>query len=301
MSSIAYVTDEKMVEYHRLCGHREMNFWRLSAKNGFRSFHKGDLLFFYARNEYLSEKALLGYAHFDSSSVLSVRQMWNRYEQRNGYDTMDQMEEAIRKAARDKSVPPKMNCLYLTDAVFFSKPVKPETVGITISKKLESYCYLDRQDPHVTVKILQEAKKSGIDLWSAVQSSATADVFRKDEIRHQLAVIRKEIGPDGRSEKEERRAVRLASGRKKSGGWEPVRGSKTDCFMISGDTLTLAIPFVSQAADHDIRLKEWFGTLAMYRIKLIQKQVPVSRIYYEVLSEEEEPELLPLLKVFNYE
>ena len=49
MSSIAYVTDRKMIDYHRLCGNTTMNFWRLSAGKEFTDFHRGDLLFFYTR------------------------------------------------------------------------------------------------------------------------------------------------------------------------------------------------------------------------------------------------------------
>lgn len=48
MSSIAYTTDQEMIEYHRLCGNRDVNFWRLSARAGFTDFKRGDLLFFYA-------------------------------------------------------------------------------------------------------------------------------------------------------------------------------------------------------------------------------------------------------------
>ena len=49
MSSIAYVTDEKMIEYHRLCGNRRINFWRLTSHKEFTNFHPGELLFFYTR------------------------------------------------------------------------------------------------------------------------------------------------------------------------------------------------------------------------------------------------------------
>ncbi|MDE8070272.1 hypothetical protein PT191_06680 [Erysipelothrix rhusiopathiae] len=44
MSSIAYISDEKMVEYHRTNGNQTVNFWRLSLK-GFERFDVGDLFF----------------------------------------------------------------------------------------------------------------------------------------------------------------------------------------------------------------------------------------------------------------
>ena len=168
MSSIAYVTDEKMIEYHRLCGNRSMNFWRLSARSGFTNFRRGDLLFFYARRGHMRSKALLGYAHYVATEKLSLRQMWNKYGNANGYDSKEQMEEAIRKAARSGKVPEKLNCLYLSDAVYFREPVIPEEIGITISSQLESYCYLDREDPQVTVRILKQAEKGGIDLENVI-------------------------------------------------------------------------------------------------------------------------------------
>ena len=35
MSSIAYVTDSEMLEYHRLCRNRTIIFWRLANKKKF--------------------------------------------------------------------------------------------------------------------------------------------------------------------------------------------------------------------------------------------------------------------------
>ena len=301
MSSIAYVTDEKMIEYHRLCGNRSMNFWRLSARSGFTNFRRGDLLFFYARRGHMRSKALLGYAHYVATEKLSLRQMWNKYGNANGYDSKEQMEEAIRKAARSGKVPEKLNCLYLTDAVYFREPVIPEEIGITISSQLESYCYLDREDPQVTVRILKQAEKGGIDLWSAAQSFEPENSFRADEVRHQLAVIRAEIGRDGRNGREETRARRLARQRLKEPGWEMIRGSETDCFRMENDVLTIALPFAWNTMDRDIRMKELMGTVAMYRIKAEAHQLPVSRICFDIISEAEEPDLDPLLKVFNHE
>lgn len=301
MSSIAYVTDEKMIEYHRLCGNRSMNFWRLSTKSGFTNFQEGDLLFFYAKKDYMSKKALLGYAHFVSTQKLSLKQMWSRYGVANGYDSLAQMEEAIRKAARDKNIPEKLNCLYLTDAVYFLEPVFPEDVGIHISNKLESYCYLDQEDPQVTVRILKQAGKGGIDLWSAAQSFEPEDVFRKDELRHQLALIRSEIGKDGRNKAEESLAKKLAHQQVKKDGWQYIRGSLTDCYCVKDDTLTIAIPFTCNTKDHDIRLKEIMGTLAMYYLKTQKEELPVKRIQFEVLSEKEEKDLVSFLRVFHHE
>ena len=67
MSSIAYVTDEAMLEYHRLCRNRSILFWRLTEKKKFTDFRKGDLLFFFARPVRGRKKGFVGYAHYDST------------------------------------------------------------------------------------------------------------------------------------------------------------------------------------------------------------------------------------------
>ena len=51
MGAIAYITDSKLLELHRLNAHRTMNFWRLSAKTGFTDFQKGDLVFFLSKDK----------------------------------------------------------------------------------------------------------------------------------------------------------------------------------------------------------------------------------------------------------
>jgi hypothetical protein len=191
MSSIAYVTDEKMIEYHRLCGAREMNFWRLSSKKDFTDFRKGDLLFFYARAPHTRRKGFVGYAHYVSTRKLSLHQMWKKYRTLNGYDSEQLLSEAIHRAAKDRPVPEQMNCLYLNDAVFFMSAVYPSDIGLSISSSLESYCYLDQEDPQATVRILKQAeKRAALILWSAAQNAEPAAIFSGgDEIRHQLAVI----------------------------------------------------------------------------------------------------------------
>ena len=121
MSSIAYVTDRKMIDYHRLCGNTTMNFWRLSAGKEFTDFHRGDLLFFYTRmSGRTREKGFVGYAHFESAHPLSLRQMWKRYGTLNGYYTQYELAEAIRRASKNDEIPEKMNTLFLKDVVFFN-------------------------------------------------------------------------------------------------------------------------------------------------------------------------------------
>ena len=287
MSSIAYVADENMLEYHRLCGHRDVIFWRLSGQKGFRNFRKGDLLFFFSRTKTVKKKGFVGYAHYDSIKRLSLNQMWERYGERNGYHSKEQLADAIRKVSRSGEIPAKMNCLYLTNIVFFLSPVYPEEVGITVSPQLESFMYLDREDPSVTIRILRRAEENGIDLWSSAQSDETEAVFRKDEIMHGLAEIIPLLDT-GRTEREEAAAVRLMKAA--AADAEIIKGSRTDYARWNGKNLTIVLPFVSGVKDRRKRLTELAGRMALYRYYMKELNVPAGGVSFEVRTEEKDPE-----------
>ena len=63
MASIAYVSDQNMLDFHRINGSQEIVFWRLSTKK-FSSFMPGDLLFFLSKAPETiknNEKGIVGY------------------------------------------------------------------------------------------------------------------------------------------------------------------------------------------------------------------------------------------------
>jgi len=280
MSSIAYVTDRKMIDYHRLCGNTTMNFWRLSAGKEFTDFHRGDLLFFYTRmSGRTREKGFVGYAHFESAHPLSLRQMWKRYGTLNGYYTQDELAEAIRRASKNDEIPEKMNTLFLKDVVFFNEPVIPEEIGILITPKLESYQYIDKDDPQATVRILKKAEEGGIDSWSAAQTQTGSDVFRCDEIRQQLAVIHQGIQPAAGTSLEKRTRRKLAREKVQQPGWELIRDSAEDAVNLGPDSITLCIPFVYNTKDYSERLQEVMGRLVMYRLMMKRDQIHAGQIH----------------------
>ena len=299
MSSIAYVTDKKMIEYHRLCGNQNINFWRLANQKQFKDFHPGDLLFLYTRPRRSKKKGFVGYGHFDSIQRMSLKKMWNKFGTDNGYESYEKLEEAILAASRDNKVPEEMNCLYLTNVVFFLSPIYPEEIGIHLANKLESYCYLDQNDPLVTVRILKAAGKVGIDAWSASQNLEPETVFRRDEIRHQLAVCAKEIGEAGYTSQEKARAKRLIN-EKLIQGYELIRGSSTDGVLIEEDRLTIAIPFVTQHKDFKTRRTELIGKMTLYKIFMKKHQIPIERFRFEILFEQEREDMRELIRDFNH-
>ena len=61
MAAIAYITDSKMLDHHRLNADTTMNFWRLSPTLSFSNFKVGDLIFFLSKDKIhmRSEKRVL--------------------------------------------------------------------------------------------------------------------------------------------------------------------------------------------------------------------------------------------------
>ena len=215
MASIAYITDRNMIEFHRLNGNRTMNFWRPSNSKKFTDFKPGDLLFFLAKGSERGrhrEKGIVGYGRFQKAHTLSFRQMWNVYGTENGYASEDELYDAIVKVSKNKKMPKLMNCLYLTDVVFFQAPIYLSEIGVAISNKVESYIYLDKEDPQATSKVLNKAKETGVDMWMAAMSETLSQNFdlEEEQIKHQLSQIIERAGDSFYTESEKKRLRRLA-------------------------------------------------------------------------------------------
>lgn len=215
MSSIAYVTDQQMIEFHRINGNDGMNFWRPSVGKRFSDFTEGDLLFFLAKgsnNRVSKEKGLIGYGRFTHAESLSSKQMWTRYENLNGYPTEELLRQAILRVSKSSTLPPKISCLHLKDVVFFQSPVYLSHLGLTISKNVESFIYLDKEDPEMTTKILLKANEIGIDFWTSAisKSNPSTTVFDDDLNWHVLRKIETVI-PSYYCLEDQRKAYRLLS------------------------------------------------------------------------------------------
>jgi hypothetical protein len=224
--------------------------------------------------------------------------MWSRYTQATGYDSEILLKEAIEKAAKGE-IPKQMSCLNLKDVVFFLSPIYPEEAGLGIQNNLESYCYLDRSDPSVTVRILKKAEERGIDLWSASNATSPEIIFSNDEIRHQLAVIHKNFGRDEGSEKERIKARKLAREKCEEEGWEMIRQSRTDLLRIEDDRVVIALPFVAQINDRDLRIREIAGRMLIYRMR-IQEQLH-RRVNFEAFGENVPETVTQLAELMNNE
>jgi hypothetical protein len=185
MSAIAYVCDSQMLEYHRICGHNSINFWRPSKGKRFESFNEGDLLFFLCRIEGQKhkEKGIVGYGRLVRINTLDLDQMWKRYRQLNGYETKIALSNAIIKANKKNLLPESIGCLLLRDVIFFQQPVYLSDIGYRLSKGIESFFYLDRIDSNATERVLAQANRFGVDSWSiAINSQINDSHIERDQI-----------------------------------------------------------------------------------------------------------------------
>lgn len=299
MSSIAYVADEQMIAYHRLYGNRDINFWRLSTHTDFTDFQRGDLLFFYCRPRHARRKGIVGYAHFAASGTMSLNAMWKKYGKRNGYESLEQMRAAIQRADRHHRIPRKLGCLELTDAVFFRGPVAPKEVGITIPSQLESFIYLDQQDANTTVRLLRKAAEIGIDDWSAAQTRESEEIFRRDELYYQLALIGRGLNPLLVSKSEEERADQLLKKKlREEAGWRRVQGGR-EAYRLEAGKLVILEPFAPSTRTVDSSFQQLLGRMSAWKLGLAQNEVHAGGIVFRLLTSTPLPEKEEALRLFN--
>lgn len=191
MAAIAYVTDEKMIEFHRCNGSQSMVFWRLSAKN-FQDFKQGDLLFFLAKDmltRQSREKGLMGYGRLTDIKTMSVSLLWKNYGNKTGYNTKKELVEVITKSSKSKIIPKKINCLLLDNVFFFQSPIYLSQFDFNINSNLESFIYLDKHEGKLTLDILQQASKVGLDFWSGALLGNSEESFNRQLLQYSISTV----------------------------------------------------------------------------------------------------------------
>ena len=237
MSAIAYVTDSKMLELHRLNNHKTMNFWRLSSNISFSDFGKDDLVFFLSKDKEhrkKKEKGIVGFGRVVSISAASIRSMWDRYGIYNGYRSLSEFKEAIYKVSKDKRLPGKISAFYLKDVTFF-QPVYLSECGMKISNNVESYIYL--KDEEVVMKLFDLAKDSS-DLWSDLSDNRKA--IESEKLLYALFAAHETIGDITDSEKGYRKAKKeLKAFMENEDGFEFVRASQNELYRLGRQSVDL--------------------------------------------------------------
>ncbi len=284
-----------MIEFHRLNGKTTMNFWRPGRAKNFTDFTEGDLLFFLAKGSERGkrrEKGIVGYGKFQKATALSFRQMWKEYGTDNGYSTQEELKEAILKVSKGKEMPKQINGLFLEEVTFFQTPIYLSELGVMISNKIESYIYLDKEDPQATVKLLHKAKQSGgVDMWTlAMGKEDGRDSFEEDEIKHQFSVIYKRIKDSYYTDNEKRKARKLMKEVVQAGTFEYIKGSKMDCIAYEESKVIIAIPFIFHSKDVKRKIQYLLGHCLSYRLGFKQLNKKPLGIQFKIMSGTELPE-----------
>ena len=184
MSSIAYLTDERILEYHRSSGNRAVNFWRVGVRN-FDKFEIGDLLFFVDKRNvhpFTKEKGIVGFGVFRELRTLSVERTWKDYQQLTGFKNKNAFIDSVLKM-NDEQLPDRIQSIYLDNVIFFQSPLYLGEFTKPLNRNLESFVYLDEQEEKI---LLEKGKKYGIDSWYAMMSN-------KDEITEDYKKIEEEL------------------------------------------------------------------------------------------------------------
>ncbi|MBE6107272.1 MAG: hypothetical protein E7192_01350 [Erysipelotrichaceae bacterium] len=273
MASIAYVTNSQMIEYHRINGNRTMNFWRPSYTKKFADFNEGDYLFFLVKTSpRAKEKALTGYGRCSKSQTMTFKQMWETYEKENGYDSKEACKEAVLRASKTKTLPEKLNCIYLEDVVFFQSPVYLSEVGIHVNANLESYIYLDKDDAKVTNKILEIASESGVDMWSLINAEEQQIDIQEDQLHFAVTQALKQCKTHIYKEWEQKKIRKMMKQYLQEHTEENLSSYKMEAFCIKDKEVEVIIPVV-YGKEYDDTMQYCIGHCALIK-DLILRNYP---------------------------
>lgn len=186
MSSIAYLTDERMLEYHRSSGNRNVNFWRIGVRN-FDKFEAGDLLFFVDKRSihpFTKEKGIIGFGVYREIRTLSVERTWKDYEQLTGYRNKHSFIETVLKMNED-ILPERIQSIYLEQVFFFKTPIYIGEFSKPLNRNLESFVYLEDEEEY---KLLEKGRNYGIDSWFELMNDPSQMQQEYQTIQNNLLV-----------------------------------------------------------------------------------------------------------------
>ena len=239
MSAIAYITDSKMLELHRLNNHKAINFWRSSANTAFSDFREGDLLFFLSKDKEhkkKNEKGIVGFGRLQSISTASPKMMWERYGTDNGYVSYEEFKEAIERVSKDRKLPRKISAFYLQNVTFF-QPVYLSECGMKVSDKLESYVYLKDEE---TVRKLLDLSERYNDLWSDLSDNTNS--IEEEKKRYALHCAHNRIKDLSLDEKWYRRSQRVMKKfAEVNSEYKFINGSLNELYRLRGDDLLIVL------------------------------------------------------------
>lgn len=287
MASIAYVTNGQMIEYHRINGHRTMNFWRPSYTKKFADFNEGDYLFFLTKTSpRAKEKAITGYGRCSKSQIMSFKQMWDSYGQENGYETKELLKDAVLRASKTKAIPEKLICVYLEDVVFFQSPVYLSEVGIQVNSNLESYIYLDKEDTAVTSKIIEIASLSGVDMWSLINSEEEFIDMKEDHIHFAVTQALKQCKNHIYKEWEQKKIRKMMKQYLENHPAETLSTQKVDAFIVKDNEVEIIVPVV-YGKEYDDTMQYCIGHCQMIKHLIKKNTSEETCVHFTFVSDQD--------------
>ena len=285
MAAIAYITDSKMLDHHRLNADTTMNFWRLSPTLSFSNFKVGDLIFFLSKDKIHmrdGEKGIVGYGRVESLIVNSVNTMWNKFEQENGYNTCDEFKEAILKVSKDHKLPSKISSFYLKDVVFFQAPAYLSEFGMPISNNVESYVYINPEE--IVIKLLEYAKDN-VDLWSGVEN--VCDKIDDEELKYAIRLAHNRIGDFNLCDKQKKAIKIMHKVKLLNPELSYVGNSILDLTLVNERNVLIVL-----FNDNNMDIRLLIGQCELYR-KYIGEYYPNAfKLYFKVTNNDKDVEYL---------
>lgn len=270
MASIAYITNQEMIEYHRLHGNSEIVFWRYSGQRKFHDFHHGDYLFFLTKGTEKGinkEKGILGYARYVGDASGSVTNIWKKYGTRCGYGSEQQFVHAILKYHKQHIMPKKLYCLLLEHVIFFQSPIYLSELEKQISKRVESYIYLDQEDTQLSWKIMQKGIEIGVDIWSTFVEKRDVVIQNDADIIY-IQQLHERYANDLYTNYEKRKISMFVNPLLKKYGGTYLSGAENDFWIMEGTQCHFYIPCI-------ITIQAWKRSLlfATAKAKLYQREL----------------------------
>lgn len=298
MSSIAYITDHKMIEYHRLHGNTSIIFWRPASQKKFASFYYGDYLFFLTKGTEKGkerEKGVIGYGRFAKEDIRSVHDVWKKYKTKTGYGNEQLFQEAVRKVNKTHELPDKMHCLYLENIIFFQAPVYLSEVDKKISKQIESYIYLDQDISDTSWRILQKAKVIGTDMWATLVEQRNYAIDQDADLML-IQTLYESIHTNTYTVYEKQRIAQFVKQYKKTANGTFLANSCDDFFLLEDEHIHIYLPCLTTMKTWKRHLMIAISRAVMYQNKLQEKQ-SLSRI--SILLDEFTEEAISICKLAN--
>lgn len=255
MSSIAYVTDNRILEFHRINGNKAINFFRYNNQN-FTDFKQGDLLFFLTKERNKQkEKSIVGYGRCKNIGKYTIKQAWNKFGILNGFFTFEEFKNFIKNDMENTKY---ISCIYLEDILFFQNSIYLSDFGLKIDPQLSGFTYLDKNDD-ITSKILN----SGIvDVWSLALGKTSEDEIQTSKTIHYLINTVEKISPMVLNKTSKTKALSLLDN---ITGLKKLRENSFEYYKVEGNGIIIYLPFIYYSYNHDERLKDLLGHMILIK------------------------------------